>query len=320
MKRLIGCLAALVLFIIAVSGTFAEGISTTDNILLQPTSAPQKTPAAERYSAAVPTPATSSAYPVSAKTNIQKVNVRKEPKGDSKRVAQIEKAGTSVTIIGSSYDDNGTQWYLVKLKDGRTGYVRFDLLTIVNNAPTATKQPSTVNNAPRNNGGANRGSSDSDWPTAYPRLQFEDFAFEKNQILNVYSAPSKKSWRGANGKASVGMVGGVYCAGGENGWYLIIYENSKRITRVGYSCGEDIQGPVPYNSLQFPYIPATVNTDANMTDDPAHFYSTITVLQPGTTVYLLADYRRSDMTLAYIEAYVNGQQARGFIPMASLDW
>lgn len=57
---------------------------------------------------------------------------------------------------------------------------------------------------------------------------FDYVQLRTGQNLPVYSAPSRNSWRGANGKASVGTNGAIYSAGWENGWLLDV-RNKQRL-------------------------------------------------------------------------------------------
>ena len=65
----------------------------------------------------------------SAKTAKAKVNVRAEMDKNSKKVAQISRKGTQVTVLEEAIDSDGATWYLIRTKDGKEGYVREDLLT-----------------------------------------------------------------------------------------------------------------------------------------------------------------------------------------------
>lgn len=69
------------------------------------------------------------AGPVDAYTKIPKVHVRKAADGNSKLVETLEQAGTKLTITGQAEDKKGTLWYKVRLRSGKTGYTRGDLLT-----------------------------------------------------------------------------------------------------------------------------------------------------------------------------------------------
>ena len=156
--------------------------------------------------------------------------------------------------------------------------------------------------------------------TGFDTLQgFEYIELRPNQNLAVYSAPSKSSWRGANGKASVATNGAIYAAGWESGWLLIMYETNNGSVRVGYVDSSSIRGGVPFDlQLEFSYAPATVQQRCTLTDDPARTGSSIATLQAGTEVtWLTRFYNHSAWD--YVEVSVNGKTARGFIRAGSLD-
>ena len=67
-------------------------------------------------------------YPAEAKTVKAKVNVREKPDKDSKKVTQIAKAKTTVTILAEEKDQDGTVWYYIRTADGKEGYVRSDMV------------------------------------------------------------------------------------------------------------------------------------------------------------------------------------------------
>ncbi len=140
-----------------------------------------------------------------------------------------------------------------------------------------------------------------------------------NQVLYVYSAPSSRSWRGANGKAETSTNGAIYAAGIENGWLLLMYETNSGSVRVGYVDTAKIKGSLPISTqLLFSYDPATVMETCVLTDDPARTGSAIATLRPGASVtYLTRFYNHSAWD--YVEVTVNGQVARGFIRAGSLE-
>lgn len=147
---------------------------------------------------------------------------------------------------------------------------------------------------------------------------FQYIELQGNQVFPVYSAPSTEAWRGANGRAEVSTNGAIYSAGTAGGWTLVMYETNNGGVRVGYIRTSAIQGPLPaYVPLTLSSEPATVLFACTLTDDPARASSAITTLYPGDSVTLLATYSNfSDWS--YVEASVNGQVARGFIPTGYL--
>lgn len=155
--------------------------------------------------------------------------------------------------------------------------------------------------------------------TGFDTLQgFEYVRLRGNQTLDVYSAPSTKSWRGANGKASVSTNGAVYAAGWDGDWLLIMYETNNGSVRVGYVNGNRVRGGVPVEtSLHFDHDPATVVESCTLTDDPARTGTAIASLSSGTQVTYLTRFY-NDSAWDYVEVTVNGQTARGFIRAGSL--
>ena len=159
-----------------------------------------------------------------------------------------------------------------------------------------------------------------DFSTGFDTLQgFEYIELRANQTLDVYSAPSQSAWRGANGKAAVATNGAIYAAGWESGWLLIMYETNNGSVRVGYVSSGSIRGGVPMDlNLEFSYDPATVLNSCTLTDDPARTGSAITTLQPGDQVTWLTRFYNNS-AWDYVEVYVDGQVARGFIRAGSLE-
>lgn len=148
---------------------------------------------------------------------------------------------------------------------------------------------------------------------------FEYVEMKAGQKLAVYSAPSKSSWRGANGKAMVSTSGIVWAAGWESGWLLVMYETNSGSVRVGYVSGDDIKGTVSISKrLSFDYTPATLIRRAELTDDPARCYTTITTLDKGASVTYLTTFFNSS-AWDYVETTVGGKTVRGFIPAGCLD-
>lgn len=159
-----------------------------------------------------------------------------------------------------------------------------------------------------------------DFSTGFDTLQgFEYIELRANQSLPVYSAPTKDSWRGANGKASVSTNGAIYAAGWESGWLLVMYETNNGSVRVGYVDSSSIRGGVPFDlNLDFSYDAATVLEKCTLTDDPARTGSAITTLKAGTQVTWLTRFYNNS-AWDYVEVNVGGQTARGFIRAGSLD-
>ncbi len=156
--------------------------------------------------------------------------------------------------------------------------------------------------------------------TGFDTLQgFEYLELKSGQVINVYSAPSTSSWRGANGKAQVSTNGAVWAAGWESGWLLIMYETNNGSVRVGYINSANIRGGVPMSTqLNFAYDRAKTTARCTLTDDPARTGTAIATLNAGTQVtWLTRFYNR--YAWDYVEVRVGGKTTRGFIRAGSLD-
>lgn len=148
---------------------------------------------------------------------------------------------------------------------------------------------------------------------------FEYIEMKSGQKLAVYSAPSKSSWRGANGKATMATSGIVYAAGWESGWLMVMYETNNGSVRVGYVNSGDIKGSVPMDTrLTFQYTTASLTASAELTDDPARSYSVIRRLPKGEQVTYLSTFFNKG-AWDYIETTIDGKTVRGFIPAGCLD-
>ncbi|MBQ7848750.1 MAG: YARHG domain-containing protein [Clostridia bacterium] len=148
---------------------------------------------------------------------------------------------------------------------------------------------------------------------------FEYIEIGGNKVLPVYSAPNTKSWRGANGLAECSSNGGIYAAGYDNGWLLIMYETNNGSVRVGYvDVARATNRPPQLRQLAFEYSTAKVVEQCILTDDPARSNTAITTLRKDTNVTYLSRFYNTT-AWDYIEVKVNGKTARGFVPAGSLD-
>ena len=148
-----------------------------------------------------------------------------------------------------------------------------------------------------------------------PELSFFRGSFTAGQKFAVYSAPSDRSWRGANGKAAITSGSEIFVAGKDGSWILVLYELASGVIRVGYIDSAKITGQ--YSSvgiLSFAGSEMTLTENTVMTDDPIRQAGTIGKLKKGTRVTCLAEYQG----WIYVEARVSGKTARGFIAPSSL--
>ena len=158
-----------------------------------------------------------------------------------------------------------------------------------------------------------------DFHPDFDSLQGFDFvSMRSGQMIPVYSAPSKKAWRGANGKAIVSTNGAVYSPGWEGNWLLILYETNQGAARIGYINKKDIKGKVGTSKkLTFDHTLATVTQPTQLTDDPVLGYASICTLSTGAEVTYLTTFF-TEYPWAYIETKVDGKQVRGFVPATNL--
>ena len=149
----------------------------------------------------------------------------------------------------------------------------------------------------------------------------EGFAYAnlgKRQSIDVYSAPDKSSWRGAEGKAYYDPSFVYWAAGWEGDWLLVMYPTNRGGFRIGY--GKPDMDTGIQTQLEFAYTPCQLKEDAVMTDDPVETRSPVYSLTGGEIVTFLASFGclGTDTKWAYVEAVEENVKARGFIPMESL--
>ena len=116
----------------------------------EPTAAPTKTPGPTPKPTALPEPARESGessgqekgepiprYPTIGITSRANVNVREKADKSSRRIKTIAQKGTEMNVTGETTNSSGEAWYEVRLRDGQTGYVRDDMLQLVDPATAA---------------------------------------------------------------------------------------------------------------------------------------------------------------------------------------
>lgn len=98
-----------------------------------------------------------SQFPFLAETVKSAVNVREEATVQSKKVVQL-KRGEQMTVCAAEMSGSGEVWYQVELADGKTGYIRSDLLSAVDETLDA---PAQVKKASYGSGSQSAGNSPS---------------------------------------------------------------------------------------------------------------------------------------------------------------
>ena len=155
-------------------------------------------------------------------------------------------------------------------------------------------------------------------------MGFNRYYISQSKTVAVYSAPSAYAWRGAEGKAEVSTNGLIWAAGKDNGWVLICYETNEHRMRVGYineaEAGVGVS-VAQLGQMTFSRIPMTVLQSCPMTDDPMVANIPMTWLSQGAQITFLTTFVTQDgQSWDYVETYINGQQARGFIPHGALSY
>ncbi len=67
---------------------------------------------------------------------VDNAKVRSDASTDSSTISTLAN-GTTLTVNGEKTDSSGNVWYQVTLSDGKTGYVRSDLMSVTESADTA---------------------------------------------------------------------------------------------------------------------------------------------------------------------------------------
>lgn len=167
-------------------------------------------------------------------------------------------------------------------------------------------------------------SNDSGLSSSLNSLPPFKFAKHKNGIgcgsCPVYSAPSKDSYRCANGKASCQTNSKMDEAGFVNGWLLVRYETNNGDMRVGYIPPKYVKGFRSSMAPHFGYVPAVADEVINVTDNPMSHNGSFAQLDEGESFAVISKYtyhQKQGLAWWYIECTVDGQTARGFIEMDS---
>ena len=158
-------------------------------------------------------------------------------------------------------------------------------------------------------------------PTALPNaskiteiLDFSPVTLNAGQTLAVYSAPNSAAWRSDSGTASVSTNRGLWVAGYEGQWMLILYTNEYSQIRVGYINAFRLTGALPTaNTLYFAPRIVRLTSGTNLTSDPLTASEVILSLSAGTEVTWLCSCNLGS-NWAYVETTINGATVRGFIP------
>lgn len=145
-------------------------------------------------------------------------------------------------------------------------------------------------------------------------MSAEVISFTGNQTYAVYSAPDRKSIRGAKGRARVSTNGWIQVFGSEGDWILVQYDITKEHNRIGYIYKNALPKDVEVPEIQWKNAAAVVNYDVEVTDDPLVSKTPLAKLSENTRVTCLG----SMGSWTYIEAEEKGVRFRGFVPTECL--
>ena len=145
-------------------------------------------------------------------------------------------------------------------------------------------------------------------------LSAEVIPFTGNQTYAVFSAPTKKSIRGAKGRARVSTNGWIQVFGAEDDWILVQYDISDKQNRIGYIYINALPKDVTVPDLNLKRAAAVVNYDVEVTDDPLVSKTPLAKLTENTKVTCLGTMG----TWTYIEGTEKDVLFRGFVPTECL--
>ncbi|MBQ8162040.1 MAG: hypothetical protein IJ083_15040 [Clostridia bacterium] len=145
-------------------------------------------------------------------------------------------------------------------------------------------------------------------------LHAQTITFTGNQTYAVYSAPTKKSIRGAKGRARVSTNGWIQVFGAEEDWMLVQYAISDKQNRIGYIYVNALPKDVTITDLNLKHTAAVINYDVEVTDDPLVSQTPLAKLTENTKVTCLGTMG----TWTYIEGKEKDVLFRGFVPTECL--
>lgn len=144
-------------------------------------------------------------------------------------------------------------------------------------------------------------------------LVAQEIKFSGGKKYKVYSAPSKDSLRGGNGKAAVSTNSWIQVFGQEDDWILIQYSIDATHYRIGYIAASALPKKANVPSLDFQPTDAWMEGAVSLTDDPFYSQSSLATLSVNEQVTWLATIG----DWAYVEV-TQGKLMRGFVPLESI--
>ena len=130
----------------------------------------------------------------------------------------------------------------------------------------------------------------------------------------VYTAPSEKSLRLANGGAYCNVGDEIAAAGYVDGeWLLVRYDIKDKEARVGYIPPKYTRGlKADVSKIEFDEVHVQLGANIDITDNPRTNRTPFGTLPKGTEITVLAKYTYTG-NWWYVEAELDGKLTRGFI-------
>lgn len=165
--------------------------------------------------------------------------------------------------------------------------------------------------------------------TLLPQIQYVTVTLEGvgSGTLPVYTAPDTKSHRAANGKAAVGLKGGMVVIDWRDDWMMVFYELGGGRARVG--CVQENQAlrraleqrgmrEEDFDSgiHRFGRMLASAARITALTDNPNTSGDVLMTLGEGEAFTCLG---RWGSLYAYAETTLEGKTVRGFVPLKDVD-
>jgi hypothetical protein len=145
-------------------------------------------------------------------------------------------------------------------------------------------------------------------------LMAKEVLFSSGDKYSVLQGPGAEYGLSGNGKAIVSTNDWIQVFGKEGEWILIQYDISSDSMRIGWIPAGSLPHKTAVPELDFSPIEATLNREANLTDDPLKSQATVATLAQGAKVNWLA----SMGEWAYVEG-VGIQAIRGFVKIEALE-
>ena len=155
-------------------------------------------------------------------------NIRKTPDKSSEAVGSTS-SGKTITIISQTTDASGYVWYEVHVEDGKTGYIRSDLVNVDTSSgtiPTSSAAPAQSSEQP-----ASAASGAEVMPETGMDAQY---ATIKVQSGIVRSAAGKNNSKVDSLPQNTQVIVTGQTEGSDNTWYYITFIGTNGAEKTGY--------------------------------------------------------------------------------------